>query len=203
MSVRDFALLHSLSVSSVALEAAHSHQQQLDKWVQATPRLNKQQQQQGTAATGGSKRELQALISQSSSLQPYMALLNTTQRMTRATARKAGLLAQQQRDDSSSSSSSEQQHSADRPLAVLSELRDWAAGRTTHMYSKHPAAECDESGSSTAAPLAPCAIGPCCNRVDIVMCPLDKLEHCCVNLYSISRTVIQFASSISANRWQR
>ena len=109
MTVRDFALLHSLSVSSVALETAHAHQQQLDKWVQATPRLNKQ------AASGGSTRELQALLSQPSSLQPYMQLLNTTQRMTRATARKAGLLSQQQSDDGS--------QSIDERKAPLSELR--------------------------------------------------------------------------------
>ena len=91
MSVREFALLHSLSVSSVALESAHSQQQQLAEWVQATPRLNKH-----SAAAGGGRRELQALLAQPSSLQPYMHLLNTAQRMTRATARKAGLAAQQQ-----------------------------------------------------------------------------------------------------------
>ena len=118
MSVRDFALLHSLSVSSVALEAAHRHQVQLDNWVQATPRLNKQR----AGAAGGSRRELQALLSQPSSLQPYMQLLNTTQRMTRATARKAGLLERQQHDDQQA------QGEEERPLAVLSELR---AGHTT------------------------------------------------------------------------
>ena len=115
MRVVEFALLHSLSVSSVALESAHSHQQQLDKWVQATPRLNKQ-------AAGGAashQRELQSLLSQPSTLQPYLHILNTTQRMTRATARKAQLLAQQQEQEDSRAKDERKPAVA----AVLSELR--------------------------------------------------------------------------------
>ena len=129
MSVRDFALLHSLSVSSVALEAAHQHQQQLEQWVQATPRLNKQAAAGGRSVGGASTRELQALISQASSLQPYMALLNTTQRMTRATARKAGLLAAQQQQ-----AQGEEETDERRPGTVLSELRHVNLSEQSHVF---------------------------------------------------------------------
>ena len=81
MPLRTFALTHSLSVSSVTMQEAMASQRQLAQWVQATPRMR----------GGRGRGELEAL-KEGGVLKEYMNVLMTAQRMTRATARKAGLI---------------------------------------------------------------------------------------------------------------
>ena len=87
MTLRDFALTHSLSVASVTLQPALLQQQVMQRWVQQTPRMR------GRRAAGREAAEVAGLRDTASFvLGDYMPLLMTAQRMTRATARKAGLL---------------------------------------------------------------------------------------------------------------
>jgi hypothetical protein len=89
MTLREFALTHSLSVASVTLQPALLQQQVMQRWVQQTPRMR------GRRA-GGEVAGLRDAAS--GALGDYMPLLMTAQRMTRATARKAGLIGGAQAD---------------------------------------------------------------------------------------------------------
>ena len=80
LTLQQFAVSYGLNVTAVNMAAALSSQQQLDSWIQQTPRV-----------AGRINRELLQLTSSTLPGMADVSLLLSAQRMTRATARKAGI----------------------------------------------------------------------------------------------------------------